>query len=377
MYEVETKTCCISEQSYCTDRRGGLLPSGGSKWFCSCAWITLSTINLYLCQCIVSLLCIFKHDTLLCLHHRPSLLSSAYLDIVFPSYRQKAVEWSSDDETKELNTVAPALTPTEHVQTEGPAPAPCHSYKKSLRLSSDQIVRSLTLPVRLNLGKGRSCFSDYVYWSPMKKVDCICLFYSSSSRCYLDEVHEDGTQKHININEWQRKLHRLVNINCNNYRFSLDSDTCRHRISTILYCQTIRKYLFSHAMVTLDLKTNGHIVWLHMWKHRIKPFAAKENKASFASSESASVGAENYQFEKGKHLRIWRLERSGYSFKLLSFPVLQASLKLREGPNDVTFSITTQYQGTCRCEGTIYLWNWDDKVIISDIDGTITKYENL
>uniref|UniRef100_A0A667WR62 phosphatidate phosphatase n=1 Tax=Myripristis murdjan TaxID=586833 RepID=A0A667WR62_9TELE len=51
----------------------------------------------------------------------------------------------------------------------------------------------------------------------------------------------------------------------------------------------------------------------------------------------------------------------------------KASLKLKEGPNDVTFSITTQYQGTCRCEGTIYLWNWDDKVIISDIDGTITK----
>uniref|UniRef100_A0A8D3B5H3 phosphatidate phosphatase n=1 Tax=Scophthalmus maximus TaxID=52904 RepID=A0A8D3B5H3_SCOMX len=50
-----------------------------------------------------------------------------------------------------------------------------------------------------------------------------------------------------------------------------------------------------------------------------------------------------------------------------------AGLKLRDGPNDVTFSITTQYQGTCRCMGTIYLWNWDDKVIISDIDGTITK----
>uniref|UniRef100_A0A8C7ZXQ9 phosphatidate phosphatase n=1 Tax=Oryzias sinensis TaxID=183150 RepID=A0A8C7ZXQ9_9TELE len=50
-----------------------------------------------------------------------------------------------------------------------------------------------------------------------------------------------------------------------------------------------------------------------------------------------------------------------------------ANLKLKEGPNDVTFSITTQYQGTCRCEGTIYLWNWDDRVIISDIDGTITK----
>uniref|UniRef100_A0A669CGI8 phosphatidate phosphatase n=1 Tax=Oreochromis niloticus TaxID=8128 RepID=A0A669CGI8_ORENI len=107
----------------------------------------------------------------------------------FLLYMQKAAEWSSDDETKELNAVAPALTPTERAQTENQAPQPCHSYKKSLRLSSDQI----------------------------------------------------------------------------------------------------------------------------------------------------------------------------------------ASLKLREGPNDMTFSITTQYQGTCRCAGTIYLWNWDDKVIISDIDGTITK----
>ena len=51
-----------------------------------------------------------------------------------------------------------------------------------------------------------------------------------------------------------------------------------------------------------------------------------------------------------------------------------AKLKLHDGPNDVVFSITTQYQGTCRCAGTIYLWNWNDKVIISDIDGTITKY---
>uniref|UniRef100_A0A3Q3AUH9 phosphatidate phosphatase n=1 Tax=Kryptolebias marmoratus TaxID=37003 RepID=A0A3Q3AUH9_KRYMA len=103
------------------------------------------------------------------------------------STKQKAAEWSSDDETKELNSVASTLTPSERVQTEGSAS--CHSYKKSLRLSSEQI----------------------------------------------------------------------------------------------------------------------------------------------------------------------------------------ASLKLRDGPNEVTFSITTQYQGTCRCEGTIYLWNWDDKVIISDIDGTITK----
>uniref|UniRef100_A0AAR2LR51 phosphatidate phosphatase n=1 Tax=Pygocentrus nattereri TaxID=42514 RepID=A0AAR2LR51_PYGNA len=54
-----------------------------------------------------------------------------------------------------------------------------------------------------------------------------------------------------------------------------------------------------------------------------------------------------------------------------------ATLGLKEGPNDVVFSITTQYQGTCRCEGTIYLWHWNDKIVISDIDGTITKSDVL
>ncbi|NXI68127.1 LPIN3 phosphatase, partial [Anseranas semipalmata] len=52
-------------------------------------------------------------------------------------------------------------------------------------------------------------------------------------------------------------------------------------------------------------------------------------------------------------------------------------LNLQDGPNEVVFSVTTQYQGTCRCEATIYLWKWDDKVVISDIDGTITKSDAL
>uniref|UniRef100_T1DMK9 phosphatidate phosphatase n=1 Tax=Crotalus horridus TaxID=35024 RepID=T1DMK9_CROHD len=52
-------------------------------------------------------------------------------------------------------------------------------------------------------------------------------------------------------------------------------------------------------------------------------------------------------------------------------------LNLKDGPNEVVFSVTTQYQGTCRCEATIYLWNWYDKVVISDIDGTITRSDAL
>ncbi|XP_064585926.1 phosphatidate phosphatase LPIN3 [Zonotrichia leucophrys gambelii] len=52
-------------------------------------------------------------------------------------------------------------------------------------------------------------------------------------------------------------------------------------------------------------------------------------------------------------------------------------LNLQDGPNEVAFSVTTRYQGTCRCEATIYLWNWNEKVVISDIDGTITRSDAL
>ena len=56
---------------------------------------------------------------------------------------------------------------------------------------------------------------------------------------------------------------------------------------------------------------------------------------------------------------------------------LQLQLKLKEGVNDVSFSVTTQYQGTTRCTSSIFLWRWDDRVIVSDIDGTITRWVSL
>ncbi|XP_017891870.1 phosphatidate phosphatase LPIN2 [Ceratina calcarata] len=54
-----------------------------------------------------------------------------------------------------------------------------------------------------------------------------------------------------------------------------------------------------------------------------------------------------------------------------------ASLDLKDGANEVVFSVTTAYQGTTRCKCHIYKWKWDDKIVISDIDGTITKSDVL
>ncbi|XP_062520641.1 phosphatidate phosphatase LPIN3-like isoform X2 [Corticium candelabrum] len=49
------------------------------------------------------------------------------------------------------------------------------------------------------------------------------------------------------------------------------------------------------------------------------------------------------------------------------------SLNLQHGANEAVFSVTTKYQGTTKAKSTIYLWHYTDKIVISDIDGTITK----
>jgi len=52
-------------------------------------------------------------------------------------------------------------------------------------------------------------------------------------------------------------------------------------------------------------------------------------------------------------------------------------LNLKKGANEIQFSVTTAFQGTTRCSCHVYLWSHDDKIVISDIDGTITKSDVL
>lgn len=52
-------------------------------------------------------------------------------------------------------------------------------------------------------------------------------------------------------------------------------------------------------------------------------------------------------------------------------------LNLKSGMNEVEFSVTTAYQGTSRCKCYLFKWKHNDKVVISDIDGTITKSDVL
>lgn len=49
----------------------------------------------------------------------------------------------------------------------------------------------------------------------------------------------------------------------------------------------------------------------------------------------------------------------------------QKSLNLKTGANSVTFSLSAT--GVAACTARLFVWDYTDQVVVSDIDGTITK----
>jgi phosphatidate phosphatase LPIN len=53
------------------------------------------------------------------------------------------------------------------------------------------------------------------------------------------------------------------------------------------------------------------------------------------------------------------------------------SLNLKKGANNITFSVTSSYSGVATCTARIFLWEAKHHIVVSDIDGTITKSDAL
>ncbi|XP_019185118.1 PREDICTED: phosphatidate phosphatase PAH1-like [Ipomoea nil] len=53
------------------------------------------------------------------------------------------------------------------------------------------------------------------------------------------------------------------------------------------------------------------------------------------------------------------------------------SLNLKDGQNMVVFIFSTRVLGVQKVEAHIYLWKWNARIVISDVDGTITKSDVL
>ncbi|KAK9010170.1 hypothetical protein V6N11_036684 [Hibiscus sabdariffa] len=73
------------------------------------------------------------------------------------------------------------------------------------------------------------------------------------------------------------------------------------------------------------------------------------------------------------------LDSSSEQFTRTNVPTTEqiASLNLKDGQNMVIFSFSTRVFGNQQVDAHLYLWKWNDKIVISDVDGTITKSDVL
>ncbi|KAE8719057.1 Phosphatidate phosphatase PAH1 [Hibiscus syriacus] len=74
-----------------------------------------------------------------------------------------------------------------------------------------------------------------------------------------------------------------------------------------------------------------------------------------------------------------KIESPGKKFVRTNIPTNEqiASLNLKDGQNMITFSFSTRVLGTQQVDAHLYLWKWNAKIVISDVDGTITKSDVL
>ena len=69
--------------------------------------------------------------------------------------------------------------------------------------------------------------------------------------------------------------------------------------------------------------------------------------------------------------------RKKYIKSLRLPPGLLAKLPLKKGSNTVTFTVTTKLQGRASCQARIFLLPSTARIVVSDIDGTITRSDAL
>ncbi|EEC08951.1 lipin, putative [Ixodes scapularis] len=231
---------------------------------------------------------------------------------------------------------------------------------------------------------------------PSAEFECILSRLPKVAKSHLDPKYE-RLRKRFNAGPRFPRVARTMTQNPETVR------RCRSRptVTTGYYTwSAIAPHLLSLAMFQRPLpeKTLHQLTDAHMPKKKKKStlswwsWGRAENPLPVAlfrmvskeTKEDASTSSEAETSDTRRppeHRKINREKRSFFcdkykkSLRLSSDEI--ASLNLKSGPNEAVFSVTTAYQGTTRCMCHIYLWKHDDKIVISDIDGTITKSDVL
>lgn len=120
-----------------------------------------------------------------------------------------------------------------------------------------------------------------------------------------------------------------------------------------------------------------------LWPIPFRRVKTLEHSNSNSSNEEIFVDSEstlqNSQAEQSPRVQNGGNEPPKRQLVRTNVPTTEqiASLNLKEGQNMIAFTFSTRVLGTQKVDAHIYLWKWNARIVISDVDGTITKSDVL
>ncbi|KAL1540435.1 phosphatidate phosphatase [Salvia divinorum] len=112
--------------------------------------------------------------------------------------------------------------------------------------------------------------------------------------------------------------------------------------------------------------------------HFRRSTATKIPDVTFSSEKANDLDISNGPSDVESGTNETKVEGNKKKVKTLAPTSKQlASLQLKEGKNVVIFTFSTAMLGKQQVDARIFLWRWDTKIVISDVDGTITRSDLL
>ncbi|XVE55918.1 hypothetical protein DITRI_Ditri03aG0195700 [Diplodiscus trichospermus] len=123
----------------------------------------------------------------------------------------------------------------------------------------------------------------------------------------------------------------------------------------------------------------------HSGSWRLWPFSLKRSTSMKdvqpASADTTDLDAENAAngiVASGNNKNLLKPKQAKKMIRAITPTSEQlVSLNLKDGMNHIAFTFYTAMLGKQQVDARIYLWKWNTRIVISDVDGTITKSDVL
>lgn len=179
---------------------------------------------------------------------------------------------------------------------------------------------------------------------------------------------------------WDKVAHIIVGITLFGSEYSVDP-TSSIPVDHVEEHAAVAKDKEESGVIPLPTFFSGWRLWSLVFRRRMQETKSLLRSSSNLSDDEVFLDAEScFQstYEEQTQSSSGHLSPSR-NFLRTNIPTNEqiSSLNLKDGQNTITFCFSTRVFGKQQVSAHIYLWKWNAKIVISDVDGTITRSDVL